>query len=189
MTTRLCGLPGLFPLALSAALLLVSTTSVAGGQRSGGNVVVGPTKNAKLQDGAGALYAGKAEDGIELTLAGLKEARSPLERRTGLSNLCAGYLMLEQLEQALKYCVDLCAAETLRRSGSRPGEMRRAQPARQRDEGGSADAASCEESCRAGHHGRRSARRGYRQCRQSIGSRRFSWLAWRVLARSRRGGC
>jgi tetratricopeptide (TPR) repeat protein len=106
MTTRLSGQPGLYLVALSAALLFVSTTSVAGGQRSGGNVVVGPTKNAKLQDGAGALYAGKAEDGIELTLAGLKEARSPLERRTGLSNLCAGYLMLEQLDQALKYCND-----------------------------------------------------------------------------------
>jgi Flp pilus assembly protein TadD len=68
--------------------------------------VVGPAKNTKLQDGASALDAGLAEDGIELTLAGLREARTPRERRTGLSNLCAGYLMLEQLDQALRYCND-----------------------------------------------------------------------------------
>ena len=69
-----------------------------------GTVVVGPTKNADLQDGATALQAGRAEDGIELTRAGLKNANSTLEVRTAFSNLCAGYLMIEQLDQALLYC-------------------------------------------------------------------------------------
>jgi len=108
MTSRSPGSPGLSRVALPfiGVLLLSTNPSVAGQMGSEGNVVVGPTKNAKLQDGAGALFAGRAEDGIELTLAGLREARSPLERRTGLSNLCAGYLMLEELDQALKYCND-----------------------------------------------------------------------------------
>jgi Flp pilus assembly protein TadD len=69
-----------------------------------GDVAVGPTKNAKLQDGANALDAGKAEKGVELTLAGLQSARGPIERKTALSNLCAGYLMLQELDKALFYC-------------------------------------------------------------------------------------
>jgi tetratricopeptide (TPR) repeat protein len=57
-----------------------------------------------LQDGANALGVGDAEEGIELTLKGLKNARGTMERRTALSNLCAGYLMLEDLDKALYYC-------------------------------------------------------------------------------------
>lgn len=108
MTSRLSGIPVSGRVALSLAVLfLCANTSTAVGQSSGdGDVVVGPTKNAKLQDGANALNAGNAEDGIELTLGGLREARTPRERRTGLTNLCAGYLMLEQLDQALQYCND-----------------------------------------------------------------------------------
>jgi len=107
MTSRISGIPvsGLVALSL-AVLLLLTNASIAGGQSGEGNVVVGPTKNAKLQDGANALSASNVEKGIELTLAGLREARTPRERRTGLSNLCAGYLMLEQLDQALQYCND-----------------------------------------------------------------------------------
>jgi tetratricopeptide (TPR) repeat protein len=107
MTDKLAGIPVSVRVALSLAVLFLCTnTSIAGGQGSEGNVAVGPTKNAKLQDGASALRASNIEDGIELTLAGLREARTPRERRTGLSNLCAGYLMLEQLDQALQYCND-----------------------------------------------------------------------------------
>jgi len=108
MTSRLSGIPVSAHVALLLAVLFLCTnTSSAGGQSSGdADVVVGPAQNTKLQDGASALDAGMAEDGIELTLAGLREARTPRERRTGLSNLCAGYLMLEQLDQALRYCND-----------------------------------------------------------------------------------
>lgn len=107
MTSRLSGTPVSGRVALLLAVLFLCTnTSSAGGQSGEADIVVGPTKNTKLQDGASALDAGKAEDGIELTLAGLREARTLRERRTGLSNLCAGYLMLEQLDQALRYCND-----------------------------------------------------------------------------------
>ncbi len=94
---------------LSMTLLLAAGTAVAFQNMGDGEVAVGPTKNAKLQDGAGALDAGKAEKGVELTLAGLKDARGTLERRTALSNLCAGYLMLEELDKALFYCNEALA--------------------------------------------------------------------------------
>lgn len=89
---------------LTFTLLSVSGPASALQDMGDGEVAVGPTKNAKLQDGAGALDAGKAQKGVELTLEGLKDARGTLERRTALSNLCAGYLMLEELDKALHYC-------------------------------------------------------------------------------------
>lgn len=92
------------PLGLVVALLLSAGSASAWQDLGAGDVAVGPTKNAKLQDGANALDAGKAEKGIELTLAGLQSARGPTERKTALSNLCAGYLMLEELDKALHYC-------------------------------------------------------------------------------------
>ena len=94
---------------LSITLLLAFGSAGAFQDMGDGDVAVGPTKNAKLQDGAGALDAGKAEKGVELTLEGLKDARGTLERRTALSNLCAGYLMLEELDKALFYCNEALA--------------------------------------------------------------------------------
>ena len=65
--------------------------------------VVGPY-NAELSEGAEALMAGDAERGVALTLKGLKRETRQHDRRTGLSNLCAGYIMLGELETALDYC-------------------------------------------------------------------------------------
>jgi len=65
--------------------------------------IVGPY-NAELSEGAEALMAGDAERGIELTLKGLKYETRQHDRRTGLSNLCAGYIMLDDLDTALSYC-------------------------------------------------------------------------------------
>ena len=65
--------------------------------------VLGPY-NAELTEGAEALMAGDAERGVELTLKGLKYETRQHDRRTGLSNLCAGYIMLDDLETALEYC-------------------------------------------------------------------------------------
>jgi tetratricopeptide (TPR) repeat protein len=60
--------------------------------------------NQSLYEGANALVAGDAEEGVRLTLAGLNFERSGRTRLAGLSNLCAGYIMLEQIETALPYC-------------------------------------------------------------------------------------
>lgn len=65
--------------------------------------VIGPN-NPALQDGAQALLAGRAEEGVRLTHEGLRKATGPREEEAALSNLCAGYVMLEKFDDAMQYC-------------------------------------------------------------------------------------
>ncbi len=65
--------------------------------------VIGPT-NPNLKYGADALLAGDADEGVRLTLIGLKFASGTRDRQTAKSNLCAGYLMLREYDTALEYC-------------------------------------------------------------------------------------
>lgn len=74
----------------------------------GPKTIIGP-RNPDLQDGAQELLMGRAESGVELTLRGYKVAAGPREKEAALSNLCAGYIMLEQFDEALKYCELLLA--------------------------------------------------------------------------------
>lgn len=94
------------------ALLLPSMVAAqtARGIKNDANntVVIGPS-NLPLFEGAQALLAGHAEEGVRLTLRGLKVAQGAREHETGLSNLCAGYLMLAQYKSALLYCDMLLA--------------------------------------------------------------------------------
>ena len=60
--------------------------------------------NQPLADGARALLGDRYEEGIRLTLAGLKIARNQREEEIALSNLCAGYTNLGDYATALKYC-------------------------------------------------------------------------------------
>jgi tetratricopeptide (TPR) repeat protein len=76
--------------------------------KEGPTTVIGP-RNPDLQEGAQQLLAGRAREGIELTLRGLKVAQGAREEEAALSNLCAGYIMLENFEEALKYCEMLIA--------------------------------------------------------------------------------
>src|SRR5690606_10788080 len=71
--------------------------------QDGPTTVIGP-RNPDLQDGAKQLLAGRAKEGVELTLRGLKVAQGAREEEAALSNLCAGYIMLENYQEALKYC-------------------------------------------------------------------------------------
>ena len=87
------------PLLVVVSLALL--TRLADGQEA--KTVVGPY-NADLSAGAEALMAGDAERGIRLTLKGLQRETRSYDRRTGLSNLCAGYILLDDLETALAYC-------------------------------------------------------------------------------------
>ena len=75
---------------------------------TGPKTVIGQT-NPPLADGASALKAGRAEDGVRLTLLGLEQATSPREEEAALSNLCAGYIMLERYDEAMRYCELLLA--------------------------------------------------------------------------------
>jgi tetratricopeptide (TPR) repeat protein len=83
---------------LIVACLTISSTAA---QES--KTVIGPS-NPDLHDGANALLAGDAEEGVRLTLLGLKYESSSRDRLTAMSNLCAGYIMLEELVTALSYC-------------------------------------------------------------------------------------
>jgi len=60
--------------------------------------------NRDLSDGARALLGGRNEEGIRLTLMGLKAANGKKEEEIALSNLCAGYTNLGDYETALRYC-------------------------------------------------------------------------------------
>lgn len=70
--------------------------------------VIGP-RNPDLQEGAQQLLRGNGELGVELTLRGMKVAQGAREHEAALSNLCAGYIMLKQYGEALKYCELLLA--------------------------------------------------------------------------------
>ncbi len=74
--------------------------------------VIGP-RNPNLADGAQALRLGKAEQGVRLTRLGLAAAQGRRERQAALSNLCAGYVLLQEYDTALTYC-DIALAENER---------------------------------------------------------------------------
>jgi len=84
-----------------AGLLLLAYPQLAAQKET--KTVIGP-RNIHLADGAEALLAKDAEEGVRLTLTGLKAAVGPREKKAALSNLCAGYLMLDQPLTALEYC-------------------------------------------------------------------------------------
>ena len=60
--------------------------------------------NGNLADGARALRIGDFDEGIRLTLEGLKVEKRRFNRAKGLSNLCAGYLGLLEHVEALNAC-------------------------------------------------------------------------------------
>lgn len=74
--------------------------------------ILGPA-NAALQEGANALRAGDAEEGIRLTLLGLSQAHSAKEKQTAQSNLCAGYALLGKYDEGLSYCDAALAANAM----------------------------------------------------------------------------
>ncbi len=69
----------------------------------GSKTIVGNT-NPLLADGAAALEAGHIEEGVRLTLEGLKVAVTVQENAAGHSNACAGYVLLKQWAEALAQC-------------------------------------------------------------------------------------
>lgn len=85
------------------AILSLAWATVAADEDPGGKTVLGPS-NIFLYDGANALKAGDAEDGVRLTLQGLKTAVSRREEKIAHANLCAGFLLVSQYETALEHC-------------------------------------------------------------------------------------
>lgn len=89
-----------FIMTLLVACLLAS---YAANSNEESKTVIGP-ENIYLSDGAKALMAGDGEKGVRLTLLALRTATGTLQKKNAHSNLCAGYLLLNQLETALEHC-------------------------------------------------------------------------------------
>ena len=85
-------------IALIAAILLFPAS-----RAEESKVVIGP-RNPDLTEGAQELLAGNAVEGVQLTLRGLEVAQGKREKEAALSNLCAGFIMIDKLEPALMYC-------------------------------------------------------------------------------------
>jgi tetratricopeptide (TPR) repeat protein len=66
------------------------------------NTVIGV--NPRLSEGAYALEFGNYDEGVRLTLEGLRSSVRPADRVGALSNLCAGYVGLQDYQEALRYC-------------------------------------------------------------------------------------
>jgi tetratricopeptide (TPR) repeat protein len=88
-----------------AAIVAVLATSaiVHAAEPAQSATVMGPT-NPQLSEGATALESGRVEEGIRLTLDGLQIPTTPQDKAAGYANLCAGYAMLKQWDEALQHC-------------------------------------------------------------------------------------
>ncbi|MGH8259158.1 MAG: tetratricopeptide repeat protein, partial [Steroidobacteraceae bacterium] len=67
------------------------------------STVIGPL-NPLLTRGAAALAAGHADEGIRLTLEGLKAPGDVHDTAAAHANLCAGYVLLRRYDDALTEC-------------------------------------------------------------------------------------
>ena len=85
------------------ALAMLAAVQVTADQRSESKTVIGP-RNIHLFDGANALLAGDAKEGVLLTLKGLQLAHGQREKKIAHANLCAGFLLLDQPDTALEHC-------------------------------------------------------------------------------------
>jgi tetratricopeptide (TPR) repeat protein len=90
--------------ALALAVCAWNLSAAQDGQTQIQNGTVLGGGNTYLADGSLALQEGRVEDGIRLTLQGLKEVVSPREAAAAHSNLCGGYAMLREWELALPQC-------------------------------------------------------------------------------------
>lgn len=86
-----------------ALLGIVVCADAVGQSENEARTVIGPS-NVDLADGATALRVGNAVDGVRLTQRGLQSATNDRDRVAGYSNLCAGYIMLDELDAALDSC-------------------------------------------------------------------------------------
>jgi len=68
------------------------------------SVTVLGAPNQRLASGSVALQAGRYEEGIRLSLAGLEDVASRQDQAAGHANICAGYAALKRWDEALPHC-------------------------------------------------------------------------------------
>ena len=91
---------------LHATLLIIAmgaATVHPMADRANSSTIIG-VENPLLADGAAALEAGRADEGIRLTLEGLKSPAPPHDTAAAHANLCAGYALLHRWDEALAHC-------------------------------------------------------------------------------------
>jgi len=89
-------------LASLAALILLSAMAPALTVAQSATVIGSP--NQLLTDGARAMEAGRFDEGVRLTLAGLEQPSKPTDIAAGHSNICAAYAYLKRFDEALPHC-------------------------------------------------------------------------------------
>ena len=85
------------------AMTFLAAVGVYADEDLNSKTVIGPS-NVYLYDGANALLANNALEGVPLTLKGLAIAHGLREEKAAHSNLCAGFMMLNQPVTALEHC-------------------------------------------------------------------------------------
>jgi tetratricopeptide (TPR) repeat protein len=83
-------------------VILLALSAAASAAEPESTTVIGV--NESLSAGARALQMKDYEDGVRLTIEGLKYEISRRNRVSGLSNLCAGYTALQQYADAIASC-------------------------------------------------------------------------------------
>jgi len=78
---------------------------------NGSRTIIGQA-NSLLVEGAAALNSGHIQEGLRLTLEGLKEAATVQDHAAGHTNACAGYVLLKQWAEALTHCNAALALDT-----------------------------------------------------------------------------
>lgn len=85
------------------AMTILAAVQASADDEAESKTVLGPS-NIYLYDGANALLAGDAVEGVTLTLKGLEVAHGEREKKIAHSNLCAGFVLLGQANSALEHC-------------------------------------------------------------------------------------
>jgi tetratricopeptide (TPR) repeat protein len=85
------------------AMTFLAAVEAYADERVESKSVIGP-RNIYLYDGANALLANNPHEGVPLTLKGLAIAHGQREEKIAHSNLCAGFLLLNQPMSALEHC-------------------------------------------------------------------------------------
>ncbi len=97
--------------AVPLAALLIAPAAIYSSAAAQSNTVIG-APNQLISDGARAMEAGRFEEGMRLTLAGLEQPAPPADAAAAHSNLCAAYVHLKRYDEALSHCNDALELDT-----------------------------------------------------------------------------